>query len=125
MAAAVNGAPMPSQPSERTDADAIRALVDVIKKEEITVVVNLDAKIQVRLGSKPCIATTIKVSLRVSGDDAARFAQQLLPRSRAFKQTGFGTCQRDKSQGGKAVSVRQCWRLFGTHLDGGLTIAPC
>ncbi len=35
-------------PPERTDAGAVRALVDVIKKEDVAVVVNLDEKIQVR-----------------------------------------------------------------------------
>ncbi len=33
-------------PVERTDAGAVRALVDVIKKEETAVVVNLDERIQ-------------------------------------------------------------------------------
>ena len=34
--------------AERTDASAVRALVDVIKKEEVSVVVNLHERIQVR-----------------------------------------------------------------------------
>ena len=49
MAQAVAGAAGPSQP-ERTDAGAVRALVDVIKREEVAVVVNLAARIKVPFG---------------------------------------------------------------------------
>jgi hypothetical protein len=40
------GAASGSTPDERSEKGAVRALVDCIKKEETTVVVNLDERIQ-------------------------------------------------------------------------------
>ena len=47
MVAAVGEAAVGATQAERTDVGAVRALVDVIKKEETVVVVNLDERIQV------------------------------------------------------------------------------
>ena len=46
MVQAVNNAAVSPQ-AERSDAGAVRALVDVIKNEEVAIVINLDDRIQV------------------------------------------------------------------------------
>ena len=82
-------------PVERTDAGAVRALVDVIKKEETAVVVNLDERIQACIQLFHGNAHVLPLQF-LSGDDIAGHASIMLSRGRAVEQAGDEQSQSHK-----------------------------
>ena len=83
MVQAVNNAAVSPQ-AERSDAGAVRALVDVIKNEEVAIVVNLDDRIQVYMTAYSCVLwSRCMACVHVQGHVAQRDACDMLSRSGA------------------------------------------
>ena len=105
MAAAVVQAP---QPEGNSEASAVRALVDCIKKEETVVTVNLDERIQVSLTVLcNCGLSLQAFSIAPQGNYIARTTKFMLPRGKTCKCACLHESERAESKGSKAFSVDQ------------------